>query len=155
MSQFTGYNLEIYGDKHWKKWFPFFPELKKVFFESGYIPTPLLNAMFNKTKLMPVDGNPAILNGFHIRMFEALSAGVLPLVEYRKDVEESVFPELDIELPIIRSYKKAAELAERYLSDESLRLSVVSIMREHILSKYSSIHNAERLMELLRNSLKK
>jgi hypothetical protein len=154
MSHFQGFNLEIYGDKHWKKWFPFFPELQKYYHESGFIPTPLLNAMFNKTKLMPVDGNPGVLNGGHLRMFEALGAGVLPLIEYRNDVEKIIFSGLDIKIPIIRSYKDATPLAEHYLSDESLRLASVIAMKEHILSQYSSEKNADRFLELLQNSEK-
>jgi hypothetical protein len=149
MSKFTQFDLVIYGDKHWKKWFHFFPDLKDVFHESGFIPTDLLNAMFNKTKLMPVDGNPAILNGFHIRMFEALGAGVLPLIEYRKDIEERVFNGLDVKIPIIRTYDEGATVAEHYLNNESLRLSTVSAMKDHVLSHYNAEKNAERILELL------
>jgi hypothetical protein len=149
MSKFTQFDLVIYGDKHWKKWFHFFPDLEAVYHESGFIPTALLNAMFNKTKLMPVDGNPAILNGFHLRMFEALSAGVLPLIEYRKDIEERIFNGLDLKIPVIRTYDKSAEVAEQYLNDESLRLSTVSAMKDHILSNYNAEKNADRLLELL------
>jgi hypothetical protein len=154
MSKFTDFKFEIYGDRRWKKWFPFFPELETVFHESGFIPTPLLNAMFNKTKIMPVDGNPGILNGVHLRLFEALGAGVLPLIEFREDVEKTVFAGLDIEIPIIRTYNKATELAERYLSDESLRLTTVSAMKQHVLSKYSPGKNAARILEFLRDSEK-
>jgi hypothetical protein len=149
MSKFTGLNFKIYGDKHWKKWFSYFPELSSVFHESGFIPTPMLNAMFNKTKLMPVDGNPGILNGFHIRVFEALSAGVLPIIEYRKDLEESVFSGIDIPLPIIRSYNDAKVMADHYLSDEQLRLNTVKIMRDHVLVHYNSEKNGERILESL------
>jgi hypothetical protein len=149
MSKFTPFNLEIYGDKHWKKWFGFFPDLELVYRESGFIPTDLLNAMYNKTKLMPVDGNPAILNGFHIRMFEALSAGVLPLIEFRQDIEESIFSGLNIEIPVVKTYDKAKEVAERYLNNEALRVSTVSALKDHVLSQYNSGKNANRILELL------
>jgi hypothetical protein len=149
MSKFTKFDLHIYGNKNWEKWFEFFPDLESKYHQSGFIPAPILNAMFNKTKLMPVDGNPGILNGIHLRMFEALSAGVLPLVEYRKDVEESIFNGLDIEIPVIKTYDLAEEVAERYLMDESLRLSTVSSLRNHVLSQYSSEKNANRILSLL------
>jgi hypothetical protein len=152
MSKFIDFKFEIYGDKHWKKWFPFFPELVSVFHESGFLPTPILNAMYNKSKLMPVDGNPGILNGMHIRIFEALSAGILPLIEFRKDVEDLIFCGLDLEIPIIKSYNMASSLAERYLSDETLRLTYVSAMKEFVMSKYSSEKNADRILEFLRIS---
>jgi hypothetical protein len=152
MSKFTDFNLEIYGNRAWKRWFQFFPKLSSVFHESGFIQTPLLNAMFNKTKLMPVDGNPAILNGFHLRTFEALGAGVLPLIEQRKDVEDEIFTNIDIQLPIIRSYDDATQLAEKFLSDETLRVSTVGIMKKMVLNKYSTERNAERILEFLDNS---
>jgi hypothetical protein len=152
MSKFTDFNLEIHGNRAWHRWFQFFPELASVFHESGFIPTNLLNAMFNKTKLMPVDGNPAVLNGFHLRTFEALGAGVLPLIEYRKDVEEEIFTDIDIQLPIIRSYSDATAMAERYLSDEQLRSETVNLMKHLVLTKYSAERNAERLLEFLSHS---
>jgi hypothetical protein len=152
MSKFTDFNLEIYGNRAWLRWFQFFPELSAVFHESDFIPTALLNEMFNKTKLMPVDGNPAVLNGFHLRTFEALGAGVLPLIEYRKDVEEEIFTNLDIRLPIIRTYNDAKALAESYLSDEQLRSETVNLMRHLVHTKYSPERNAERFLELLSHS---
>jgi spore maturation protein CgeB len=149
MDKFTGFNLEIYGNKHWRRWFEFFPKLKSVFQEKGFIPTPLLNAMFNKAKLMAVDGNPGILNGMHNRLFESLGSGVLPLIENRKDVTDTIFKELDIEIPVMYSYNDAITLAEKYLSDENLRLKTVSAMKQHILEKYNAEANAKRLLNFL------
>ena len=78
MSRFTGFNFRIYGNSAWKRWFSFFPELEWVYNESGFIPQAKINRMFNMTKLIPVDGNPGILNGVHLRVSEALA-----LVLYR------------------------------------------------------------------------
>lgn len=152
MSRFTDFNFHLYGNKHWNKWFPFFPELKSIFHKSDYISTPLLNAMLNKTKLMPVDGNPGILNGMHLRVFEAISSGVLPLIEYRKDVVEEIFSGIDIQLPIIYSYDKATLLAEKFLSNEKLRSETVKEMIDHVQKKYCSDRNSDRILESLRNS---
>ena len=149
MSKFTDFKLEIYGNRAWHRWFPFFPELPPFFHESGFIPTAQLNAMFNKTKLMPVDGNPAVLNGIHLRTFEALGAGVLPLIENRKDVEEEIFAGIDIQLPVIRSYNEANSLAKQYLSDEQLRSGTVNVMKHFITTKYSKERNAERILDFL------
>jgi spore maturation protein CgeB len=149
LSKFTSLNFTFYGDRNWQRWFPFFPELRNSFQESGYIATPLLNAMFNKAKLMPVDGNPGVLNGVHLRLFEALSAGVLPLIEYRKDVDEILFKGIKTELPLIKSYKSALSVAERYLSNDTLRSECIHEMKSHLAENYSHSKNAERIVELI------
>lgn len=149
MDKFTGFKLEVYGNKQWKRWFDYFPKLKSVFQETGFIPTPSLNAMFNKAKLMPVDGNPGILNGIHMRLFESLGSGVLPVIEHRKDVTDTIFKELDIEIPVMYSYNDAISLAEKYLSDENLRLMTVSAMKKHIQEKYNAEENAKKLLNFI------
>ncbi len=150
MNQFVGFNFKLYGNSAWKRWFRFFPDLELHYKESDYIPTEQLNRMFNKTRLIPVDGNPAILNGFHLRLFEALGAGALPLVEYRKDVEERLFNNSGLMVPLIKDYKKAGELARYYLQNENERSELAKVLREYILSHYSAALNSQRIIELLK-----
>ena len=95
-----------------------FPELKTAYTESDFIPREKLNRMFNMTKLIPVDGNPGILNGIHLRLFKALAAGALPLIEYRHDVDKLLFKDFAGELPVIKDYNNAADLASYYLKNE-------------------------------------
>lgn len=149
MNQFVGFNFKLYGNSAWKRWFRFFPDLELHYNESGYIPTEQLNKMFNKTRLIPVDGNPAILNGFHLRLFEALGAGVLPLVEYRKDVEELLFNNSGTMVPLIKDYSKAGDLARYFLQNENERSELAKVLREFILSHYSAALNSQRIIELL------
>jgi len=150
MSRFAGMNFRIYGNKSWKRWFEFFPELSSHFIESDYIPTERLNRMFNRARIMPVDGNPAILHGFHLRLFEALGSAVLPLTEYRQDIENIVFEECATKPPLIRDYSDARQLAEYYLGDEAGRKSTITSLREFVLQKYSPQENARRLGKLIR-----
>ena len=150
MSKFIGLNLKIYGNSAWKRWFRFFPELESVFTQTGYIPTVQLNKMFNKAKMTPVDGNPAILNGYHIRLFEALGSGSLPLVEYRKDIEDLLFNGCNSELPFIKDYKKAGDLAKYYLKNEIERKQLTKVLREFISSRYNARVNAEIIISALK-----
>ena len=147
MSKFTDFNLRIYGNDAWERWFRFFPELEKSFRRSGFIPTEKLNRMFNKTRIIPVDGNPSILNGTHLRLVEALAAGSLPLIEYRKDVPDEIFAGIGIRLPMIMSYSEAAESASYWLGNEAERLETVKTMKSYFLDKYSAENNAERIKE--------
>jgi glycosyltransferase involved in cell wall biosynthesis len=149
MSQFTQFNFKLYGNRSWKKWFSFFPELEEHFTEADFIPTERLNRMFNRSKLMPVDGNPAILNGFHIRLLEALGSGVLPLVEYRKDVDEMLFSDCSEMVPLIKDYRQAGDLAGYYIKNEAERSGLVNSLREYVGGKYNKEKNADRLSEML------
>jgi len=150
MSRFTGFNFIIYGNSAWKRWFGFFPELERVYRESGFIPQDRINRMFNMTRLIPVDGNPGILNGVHLRLFEALGAGALPLVEYRNDLDNLLFRDFQGELPLIRDYSKASDLASHYLRNEAERSALVASMYDYLAREYSSSANAERLTEALK-----
>ncbi|MBE0674214.1 MAG: glycosyltransferase family 1 protein [Bacteroidales bacterium] len=149
MSRFTEFKFIIYGNSAWKRWFSFFPGLELVYRESGFITQEKINRMFNKTRLIPVDGNPGILNGVHLRLFEALSAGALPLIEYRNDLDNLLFRDFRGELPLIRDYSKAADLASHYLRNEAERSALVASMNDYLAREYSAAANAERLAEAL------
>ena len=147
MSSLSGFRTRIYGNDAWERWFPFFPELKPLFRRSDYIPSEKLNRMFNRTKIIPVDGNPSIINGAHLRLLESLAAGALPLIEYRKDVVDEIFRDSGINLPVIRSYSEAAGVASYWLSNETERLETIGSMRAFLQEKYSAEKNAARISE--------
>jgi len=149
MSKFTAYDLRIYGNSAWKRWFDLFPELKAAFVETGYIDTVRVNLMFNRTKIIPVDGNPAIINGVHLRLMEALGAGTLPLTEYRQDIDRLIFEGSGLEIPFIRDYSNAADVAGYWLSHDRERDETAEAMRSFVLKKYSAGENAARLSERL------
>jgi glycosyltransferase involved in cell wall biosynthesis len=145
MSKFTGFKFKLYGNSAWKRWFSFFPDLEAVYTESGFIPQERLNRMFNMTKLIPVDGNPGILNGVHLRVGEALAAGALPLIEYRNDVDNLLFGNFKGELPIINDYSKSADIVSRYLNNEQDRSRLTLSLYDYLLREYSAESNARRL----------
>lgn len=152
MSKFTGFNFNLYGSSMWKRWFRFFPDLESHFTETGYIPTKTLNRMFNLTKIIPVDGNPAILNGFHLRLFEAIGAGALPLAEYRKDINNTVFSKCRVKVPLITDYNKAADMAAYFLKHEEERKGIADELRTYVHETYNPEINAELLMSLLKKT---
>lgn len=149
MSEFTRFDFQLYGGKHWDKWFKYFPDLERMYIRTGYIPTQELNIMFNKAKIIPVDGNPGIINGIHIRALEALNAGTLPLIEYRKDVDTLIFKDFKGKLPVIYSYNEAQNIAKYYLENDNERLDTVKEMKSIIDSMFSCLSNANLVLELL------
>ncbi|MGI6306194.1 MAG: glycosyltransferase family protein [Bacteroidales bacterium] len=150
MDSFTGFNFRLYGNSAWRRWFSFFPSLEDVYSESNYIPQQKLNRMYNRTRVIPVDGNPGILCGIHLRMFEALAAGALPLIEYRKDVDGRLFNGFENKLPLIKDYKSAAAIASEYLKDNQAREQLVSAMNAFLRTEYSHELNAMKLSEALK-----
>ena len=149
MSYFTRFDFRLYGNSAWRRWFSFFPDLEKVFTESGFIAQEEMNRMYNTAAVIPVDGNPGIINGVHLRMFEALAAGALPLIEYRNDVDSLLFNGFKEQLPLVRDYRKAADMADYYLNNERERSGLVCLMDEFLAREYSHELNASRLAEAL------
>jgi hypothetical protein len=149
MSKFVNFDFHLHGNTMWKRWFRFFPELESKYYETGFIPSEKLNRMFNMTKLIPVDGNPGILNGFHLRVFEALCAGALPLTEDREDVEAKVFKGCDAKVPLIKDYNKAEDIARYYLQNETERKETVEALILFIRNRYNKAANAGLLSEAI------
>src|ERR1043165_2248822 len=73
-----------------------------------------LNIFMNCSKIVPVDANPGIINGVHIRAFDCLASGTLPLVEYRKDLD-SIFKGIDV--PFIKNYNDIKDLCNEFLNN--------------------------------------
>ena len=134
ISHFAHTNLKIFGNATWNKWLNEFPELEGHFINSKYVTENELNRLYNCSKLMPVDGNPGLINGMHIRVAEALSAGVLPIIEWRKDIED-VFANINY-LPIIKNYAQIREVVTYYLRNEKARLTAVSEMETIYKEKF-------------------
>jgi len=153
LSHFTDFDLQIFGNRDWKRWFNAFPALADCYTEqTNRLSTEKVNDMYNATKIIPIDGNPGILHGVHWRMIEALCAGALPLMEWQNGLYE-IFP-LGSELPAVHSYDKIKDMASFYLNHESERTEIITWMRAIVFEKYSIENNADRLSNALElNSL--
>lgn len=145
LSFFVNSDLQIHGNSAWKRWFQFFPQIEKHFIEKkGYIPTEKLNRMYNCTKIIPVDGNPGIFNGIHIRIFEALSSGTLPLMEWNADMDY-IFNSIS-DLPAVMDYRGIPEMVKYYLSNEDARQKMVSEMVKTYKNRFSDTITADYLI---------
>jgi len=147
LNWFTGYNLQIYGNKAWKRWFRFFPELEKHYTESNYVPYQRLNIMYNAAKIVPVDGNPAIFNGIHLRVFESLSSGTLPLMEWNADMD-FVFKDIT-DLPAIKDYRAIPETLEFFLGNNEAREQTVHEMKQAYSKQYNSSSVVDKILKAL------
>jgi spore maturation protein CgeB len=144
LSCFTGFNLKVYGDRQWYKWINYFPELEKNFIlQKRHLSFEEVNLYCNCAKVYPVDANPGILNGLHVRIFDCIGSGILPLVEFREDINR-VFR--DIEIPTIHRYDEAYDVACKYINDEVLRKSRLDLLRKYAIEFYSPDKVLKRIL---------
>ena len=147
LSQFVDFDLKIYGNNKWHRWLAFFPELKENFTEpKTRITDETLQIMSKCAKLYPVDANPALLNGLHLRVFDAIAMGVLPLVEYRKDLVHFFPKNL---LPIIENYKDSSHLAKTYIANDTLRESRLKELQNFCIEMFRSDISLSRILNKL------
>ena len=143
LSKFCCFNFRFLGPECWKEWFGHFPELsEKWICKKGYLTDDELNIMMNCAKIIPIDANPGIINGCHIRVFDSIAAGVLPLIEYRKDLDE-IFK--DTGLLFIRNYSDIKELADYFINHDVERNILIEKLQNTVLRKYNT-HTAANLI---------
>jgi hypothetical protein len=144
LDSLTGLNLKVFGTKEWEHWLPYFPSLKPHFNATkSRISQEELNFAINCAKICPIDQNTGIINGLHLRIFESIGSGTLPIVEWRRDIDE-VFGGL---LPVIKRYSEAKEIANYYLQSDVLRRSTIETLRNHIETKYTPKCYVKRILD--------
>lgn len=144
LNSFVGMNFKIFGTKEWNKWIPKFPDLALHFnLMTNRIDNNELNLALNCSKVYPIDQNTGIVNGIHLRVFEIIGSGVLPIVEWRKDID-TVFGNT---LPVISNYNQARAIAKKYLDDEETRLHTVKKLRNLLNEFYTPSLYTARLIK--------
>ena len=89
---------------------------------------------------------PSLFKGIHVRVFDILGAGILPLCEYSADLE-TLFSGID--LPLIKNYPEGVELARFWLEKDEKRTTLVQQMRARVLERYTPAHVIRRMTENL------
>ncbi|GAJ18159.1 unnamed protein product, partial [marine sediment metagenome] len=82
----------------------------------------------------PVDANPGLVNGIHIRVFDCIGSGIFPLVEYQKDLD-IVFK--NVELPVIKNYKDAEKTAKYYIINDEKREKINIELKQYVDSHFT------------------
>ncbi len=149
LSQFSRFVLKAYmsGEGYTGRWKKYFPELSNQIIPHHSFDSRFNNKVYNCSTICPVDLVPSLFNGVHLRMWDILGSGSFPLCEYSKDLEE-VFR--GIEVPLIKDYGKAADLAGYLLKNDGERKGLVSEMRERAFSLYSPELVTARMLKHIR-----
>jgi len=145
LNQFSDLDIKIYTSRSFKRWYSYFPKLEKnVIHPEKRISDEELNTILNCCKLYPVDANPGMINGIHLRIMDCIASGILPLAEYRKDVKD-LFEKAG--LPIIYDYNQSASMARYYLKNEKERLDIIEAIRNVVNMNYSPERSTQQLIE--------
>jgi spore maturation protein CgeB len=147
LSKFAPHGLRIYGDKNWIRWVERFPELEPCLkLKERFISDEEWNLICNCAKIHPIDANPGLTNGIHIRVFDSIGSGILPIAEYRKDMD-FVFPHGM--LPYVKTYDEIGNLTAYYLSDDEARKQKIDELRSHVLKNYSNVKACEQILSVI------
>ena len=146
LDQFKKFNLKVYisGGGYTKIWGAFFPILKEKIIAHNRYDHQFNNTVYNCSKISPVELVPSLFNGVHVRVFDILGSGIFPLCEYSPDLER-VFTGIDV--PFIRSFNEAENIADHLLQNDTLRKALIAKMRDVIIEKYSPGIVIRRMLE--------
>ena len=146
LNHFNNLNIDIHGTgAHWNFWLDHFPKLKdKTIIHKNRLPLTKFNNLLLSYKIHPVDANPGISSGIHLRIFECLNAGILPLAEHTNDFDV-VFT--DTPLPTIKDFHECENMAVEYSKNNKERIKIVRDAREHLVENYSPIKVMKRVLD--------
>lgn len=143
---FSGLDLKAFISGPMDRWYAEFPALALKVHAHDRFDAAFNNLVYNCGKLAPVEQVPSLFHGIHVRVFDALGAGILPFCEYSKDLEE-VFAGIDI--PLIRDYREAEALARHWITADRDRAALVERMRSRAAERYAPRLVIERMMRQL------
>ncbi len=145
LNQFCQYDFAFFGNSMWDNILEQFLELKKHFNKMNRsMSFEELNLRQNCSKIYPIDANPGIINGIHARVFDAIGSQILPIVEFRQDMD-SLFK--DVNIPIFKTYSDASKLAEYYLRNDEKRCLLAKELHEFAFENYTSDKCIKKILE--------
>ena len=145
LNMFKDFDLKAYiSGGGMERWLKYFPELRDKVLSHDRFDPGFNNLVYNCSKIAPVEQVPSLFNGVHVRVFDALGAGILPLCEYSADLE-GVFS--GIEIPLIRNYEEGKEMARYWLENEEERKACVYQMRNRAHEQYAPSLVIKRMMK--------
>lgn len=147
LNEFRDFDLRAYiSGEGMDRWVRFFPEVGEKIIPHNRFDSDFNNLVYNCSKIAPVEQVPSLFNGIHVRVFDALGAGIFPLCEYSADLV-NVFEGID--LPVIRHYGETKETASFLLKNEAGRKALVQQMRERVETHFTPSMVVARMMRYL------
>lgn len=141
---FRDFDLRAYISGDMDRWLDFFPDLRPKIIAHDRFDAGFNNRVYNCSKIAPVEQVPSLFTGIHVRVFDILGAGILPLCEYSADLV-TLFE--GVEVPVIKNYPEGQEMARFWLENESKRLACVEAMRRRVLERYTPALVIQRMTD--------
>jgi len=149
LAEFSKFDLSVHThfDPYWNVWLNYFPELKKhINFLSSPLENEKVNILYNESAIALVDSNSGLINGIHLRFFDILASGCLPLIEYKIDYEK-IFENFN--LPLIRNYGEIEGQIEKWLLNEKLRKELITELSNYTFRLYNQKDFVRRMLNNL------
>lgn len=134
LSIFKEFDFRAYiSGEGMERWYGLFPGLDEKIHPHDRFDPAFNNLVYNCSKIAPVEQVPSLFNGIHVRVFDVLGAGIMPLCEESPDLAQ-VFE--GIEIPQIRDYREGPEVTRYWLDNEAKRKACVDQMRQRVMERY-------------------
>lgn len=143
---FKNFDFKAYISGSMERWYDLFPGTASKIVPHDRFDAAFNNLVYNCSKIAPVELVPSLFRGIHVRVFDILGAGILPLCEYSADLER-VFE--GMELPVIKNYREAEDVARFWLDDEQRRSACVAAMRARVQERYTPAMVIRRMLDAL------
>lgn len=137
----NGFNIKLYGDNGWKKLFPKYPFLEKIFMNKMVGPKEL-NELYNSTKIVLNIQHSELKSGTNQRTFEIACAGAFQLVDYQKPIDEL----FKGNIVTFNSSLDLVEKAKYYLTREEERNKLAEKAREIVINNHTYRHRIKKLL---------
>ncbi len=144
LNLFRDCDLRAYISGDMDRWLDFFPDLRPKIIAHDRFDAGFNNRVYNCSKIAPVEQVPSLFTGIHVRVFDILGAGILPLCEYSADLV-TLFE--GMEVPVIKNYPEGQEMARFWLDNELKRLACVEAMRNRVLQRYTPAMVIQRMTD--------
>lgn len=145
LNEFALYDIRILGNGFgWEKWMKFFPNIMEKISIGNRVSDDALNRILNSAKVYPIDRNPGIINGIHLRFFDCLAAGICPLMERTEDL---LMISREVEVPSFGDYAEIHSVLPELIRNDDHRERIVKDINSVIESRFGSDKYVKELLE--------
>ncbi len=147
LDSLSGLDMKIYASgKGWEKWMSHFPRLVPHIEHAGRLPFDKMLKLMKACKVFPVETNPGLPHGIHLRTFEAIKIGILPILENQADIPLAF---TDAYPPNIKNYSELRDVAQYYIKHDKEREELLASLQVDVKKNINPQVFTAKLLEYL------